>query len=204
MTCTEGSDSEQLLAEARINPQEGLGRLLERHRSYLSLLARLQIGRRLQGKADSADLVQETFLEAHRHFAHFRGTTAREFEQWLRQILAARLAKLVRRFLGTKGRNVRLEEELEQQLARSSDNLAKALVATSSPSQNAVRRERALLLAQALERLPADYREVLVLRHIEECTMAEVARRMDRTLESVKKLWARALPRLREMLEEVV
>lgn len=204
MTCAEGSDSEQLLAEARINPQEGLGRLLERHRSYLGLLARVQIGRRLQGKADSADLVQETFLEAHRHFAQFRGNTAREFDQWLRQILAARLAKLVRRFLGTKGRNVRLEEELEHQLARSSDNLAKALVATSSPSQNAVRRERALLLAQALERLPADYREVLVLRHIEEFTMPEVAQRMDRTLESVKKLWARALPRLREMLEEVI
>src|SRR6266702_6059099 len=97
-------ESNDLLEKARINPQEGLGALLEKHRSYLSLLARVQIGRRLQGKADSADLVQETFLEAHRHFPLFQGQTAAEFVHWLRQILAGRLAKLVRRYLGTKRR----------------------------------------------------------------------------------------------------
>jgi RNA polymerase sigma-70 factor, ECF subfamily len=205
MVRVEQNDSDELLTQARLNPEEGLGRLLEKYRSYLSLLARVQIGRRLQGKADSADLVQETFLEAHRHFPLFHGRTAAEFVHWLRQILAGRLAKLVRRYLGTKGRNVRLEEELERELARSSDAIGKALVANqSTPSQQAVRRENAVLLAQALERLPQDYREVLILRHLQECAFAEVARRMGRTLESVKKLWARALPRLREELEEVL
>ncbi len=205
MARVEEDESDPLLTQARIDPQKGLGPLLEKHRSYLSLLARVQIGRRLQGKADSADLVQETFLEAHRHFALFHGRTAGEFVGWLRQILAGRLAKLVRRYLGTKGRDVRLEQELEGELARSSQALGKALVADhSSPSQQAVRREHAVLLAQALERLPKDYREVLVLRHLEECAFAEVARRMGRTVESVKKLWARALPRLRELLEEIV
>jgi RNA polymerase sigma-70 factor (ECF subfamily) len=205
MTGMTANDSDEMLIQARINPQEGLGPLLEQHRSYLSLLARVQIGRRLQGKADSADLVQETFLEAHRHFSLFQGRTAAEFVQWLRQILAGRLAKLVRRYLGTKGRDVRLEQDLEWQLTRSSDALGKALVAGhSTPSQQAVRREHAVLLAQALDRLPKDYREVLILRHLEECAFAEVARRMGRTVESVKKLWARALPRLRELFEEVL
>ena len=205
MTRSEENDVDELLTQARINPQEGLGALLEKHRGYLSLLARVQIGRRLQGKADSADLVQETFLEAHRHFPLFHGRTQAEFVAWLRQILAGRLAKLVRRYLGTKGRNVRLEQELEQELARSSQALGKALVAGhGTPSQQAVRRENAVLLAQALDRLPKDYREVLILRHLEECAFAEVAQRMGRTVESVKKLWARALPRLRELLEEVV
>src|SRR5437867_9574252 len=205
MTGIKENDSDELLTQAKINPEVGLGPLLEKHRSYLSLLARVQIGRRLQGKADSADLVQETFLEAHRHFPLFQGRTAAEFVHWLRQILAARLAKLVRRYLGTKGRNVRLEEELELELARSSHAFGKALEAgQSTPSQHAVRREHAVLLAQALERLPKDYREVLILRHLEECAFAEVARRMGRTLESVKKLWARALPRLREELEEIL
>ena len=205
MVRVEQNDSDQLLTQARLNPEAGLGPLLEKHRSYLSLLARVQIGRRLQGKADSADLVQETFLEAHRHFPLFQGRTAAEFVHWLRQILAARLAKLVRRYLGTKGRDVRLEQELEQELARSSHALGKAFVAgQSTPSQQAVRREHAVLLAQALERLPRDYREVLILRHLEECAFGDVARRMGRTVESVKKLWARALPRLREELEEVL
>src|SRR5437867_11220914 len=144
MTGIKENDSDELLTQAKINPEVGLGPLLEKHRSYLTLLARVQIGRRLQGKADSADLVQETFLEAHRHFSLFQGRTAAEFVQWLRQILAGRLAKLVRRYLGTKGRDVRLEQELEQELARSSHALSKALVAgQSTPSQQAVRREHA-------------------------------------------------------------
>ena len=205
MVRVEQNDSDELVTQARLNPEEGLGPLLEKYRSYLSLLARVQIGRRLQGKADSADLVQETFLEAHRHFPLFQGRTAAEFVHWLRQILAARLAKLVRRYLGTKGRNVRLEQKLERELARSSDAIGKALVADqSTPSLQAVRRENAVLLAQALERLPPDYRDVLILRHLQGCAFAEVARRMGRTVESVKKLWARALPRLREELEEVL
>src|SRR5262245_4015777 len=204
MTLSQEHHVDELIAQARINPSEGLGALLEKHRSYLNLLARVQIGRRLQGKADSADLVQETFLEAHRHFALFHGRSAAEFAQWLRQILAARLAKLVRRYLGTKGRDVRLEQALQRELERSSDHLGKALIAGSTASQQAVRREHALLLAEALQRLPKDYREVLILRHLEECAFAEVARRMGRTLESVKKLWARALPHLREELKEIM
>ena len=76
-----------------------------------------------------------------------------------------------------------------------------ALVAAgSSPSQHAARREQALLLAEGLERLPEDYREVLILRHLEGLTFPEVAARMGRTVMSVKKLWARALPALRDSL----
>lgn len=205
MTRVAENDSDELLSQARFNPQEGLGPLLEKHRSYLNLLARVQIGRRLQGKADSADLVQETFLEAHRHFPLFQGRTPAAFVLWLRQILAGRLAKLVRRYLGTKGRNVRLEQGFERELTRSSDAFGNALAAGhSTPSEQAARREHAVRLAQALDRLPKDYREVLILRHLEECPFADVAQRMDRTVESVKKLWARALPRLRALFKELV
>ena len=105
-------DPEELLRQARSDRDRALGQLLELYRNYLAILARLQIGRRLQGKADAADLVQETFLDAHRHFGRFRGTTEGEFAAWLRQILAGRLAMLVRRYLGTQRRDVRLEREL--------------------------------------------------------------------------------------------
>ena len=59
-----------------------------------------------------------------------------------------------------------------------------------------------MLLADALERLPADCREVIVLRHLEGLPFAEVARRMGRTLDVVKKLWPRALARLRDLMGE--
>ena len=72
MSSGAGPDPEQLLGLARAGTGPALGQLLELYSSYLALLARMQIGRRLQGKVDAADLVQDTFLEAHRHFPEFR------------------------------------------------------------------------------------------------------------------------------------
>ncbi len=192
---------EGLLPLARAGRPEALGRLLEPYRGYLTLLARVQIGRRLQGKVDPADLVQETFLEAHRDFAQFRGQTEEELVGWLRQVLARNLANVVRHYFGTRRRDPRLERELADELDRSSHALGHSLAAPgSSPSQQAMRREQAVLLADALDRLPADYREVLVLRHLEGLTFPAIARQMGRSLDSVKKLWPRALTRLRRSL----
>ena len=194
-------DPEQLLCLARMEDSQALGQLLELYRSYLALLARLQVGRRLQGKVDASDVVQETFLEAYRHFPQFRGTTEAELVSWLRQILAARLSKLVRRYLGTRRRDVRMERELQAELDESSRVLDGGLVAPfNSPSEQAAQREQAVLLAEALERLPEDYREVLILRHLEGLRFPDLARRMDRSLDSVKNLWTRALARLRDSL----
>jgi RNA polymerase sigma-70 factor (ECF subfamily) len=195
------ADPEALLALARAGDPVALGELLEQHQSYLALLARLQIGRRLQGKVDAADLVQDTFLEAHRNFALFRGTDTAEFVGWLRQILAANLAMVVRRYLGTRRRDVRLERELAVDLDESSRALDRGLMApSSSPSSRAARREQGVMLATALERLPETYREVIILRHLEGHSFPDVARRMGRSLDSVKNLWARALGQLRRSL----
>jgi RNA polymerase sigma-70 factor (ECF subfamily) len=196
-----GPDPEELLGLARAGSAPALGQLLELYGSYLVLLARLQIGRRLQGKVDAADLVQDTFLEAHRHFAEFRGTVEAELVCWLRQILAGVVANLVRRYYGTQRRDVRLERELADELDRSSRALDQNLAARqSTPSQRAARREQAVLLADALGQLPDDYREVLILHHLEGLTFPEVASRMGRTVDSVKNVWARALAQLRRSL----
>lgn len=201
MSAANAPNLDELLACSRTDDAAARGQLLEMYRGYLKLLARVQIGKRLQGKLDSSDLVQETFLEAHRDFAQFRGATEAELVSWLRQILATNLANHVRRFHGTKRRDPRLERDLEAELDKSSQNLDRGFAARqSSPSQQAARREQAVLLAQALEQLPADYREVIILRHLEGLSFPEVARRMDRTLDSVDKLWARALGRLRRTL----
>jgi RNA polymerase sigma-70 factor, ECF subfamily len=193
------ANPEQLLQEARAGDPATLGQLLEQYRRYLALLARVQIGQRLRRKADASDLVQETFLEAHRQFPFFRGTSEAQFVRWLRQLLAGSLANLLRRYLGTRGRDVRLELEIEGALDQSSIMLDRGLVAAqSSPSQQAAGREQAVLLAEALAQLPEGYRDVLVLRHLEGLTFPEVARRMERSLDSVEKLWMRALARLRQ------
>ena len=196
-----GPDPEQLLALARSSGGPAVGRLLELYRNYLALLARAQISRHLQGLVDPSDVVQETFLAAHRDFARFRGTTEAELVSWLRQILAARLADLVRHHVGARRRDARLERRLADELNRSSQALGGGLADRQpSPSQLAARREQAVLLADALRTLPPDYAEVIVLRHLEGLSFPEVARRMGRSAGSAEKLWVRALVRLRRAL----
>jgi len=195
-------DGEELLKDARAGVVGALGDLLERYRPYLTLLARLEVGRLLQGKADPADVVQDAFLEASRQFPQFRGTGEPELTAWLRQILAGCLAMLSRRYLATQARDVRLERALADDLDHSSRILERGLIARgSSPSQRANRRELVLTLADALERLPPDYREVIILHGLQELTFPEAAARMGRTPVSVERLWSRALPRLKAALE---
>ncbi|HMF11160.1 MAG TPA: sigma factor, partial [Gemmataceae bacterium] len=88
MTAASRPEPSALLRFARAGDDEALGLLLEMYRPYLSLLARVQLGRRLRGKAGASDVVQDAFLGAHRDFVQFRGETEHEFLAWLRQVLA--------------------------------------------------------------------------------------------------------------------
>ena len=192
------SSPDHLLVLARAGDVQALGELLEQYRNYLTLLAGLELGRRLHGKLDEADVVQDVFLEAARHFDGFRGVTEREFLFWLRRIMATVLANIVRRYHGTKRRDVNLERALADGLDGSSCALDGGLIAArSSPSQYAARREQAVLLADALQRLPSSYRDAIILHHLEGLTFTEVAARLERSLDSVKKLWVRGLEMLR-------
>lgn len=192
---------ELLMDQARAGDGAALGRLLERYRHYLTLLIRVQIGRRLQSKVDLEDLLQETFLEAHQAIGRLRADSEVAFLAWLRQILACVLANQVRRYFGTQRRDPRLELDLEAELDQSSKALDRGLIASqTSPSRQAVRREQSVMLAEALEKLPEDYREVIILRQLEDLSFPEVAQRMGRTENSVKNLWIRALARLRHLI----
>lgn len=200
MNSTTASETGELIRLARERGGEALGGLLETYRGYLSVLVRIHIDGRLEQKLDAEDLVQETFLQAHQSFDQFRGTTEGEFVEWLRRVLASKLANAIRRF-GTQRRNVRRDRRLEVELNRSSRNLAQAFAgASSSPSQKASRREEAVLLADALGRLPPDYREIILLHHLRGLSLPEVAAHMGRTADAVEKLWLRALARLRREL----
>jgi RNA polymerase sigma-70 factor (ECF subfamily) len=192
------ANATELLAGARHDPAT-LGRLLELYRNYLRLLARIEIGRKLQGKVDASDVVQEAFLDAHRYFPAFRGANEPQFAAWLREILAGTLANQVRRYFGTKARDPRLEIGLQADLDQSTHGLAAIPIDPhSSPSQLAARGEQALLVTEAIAGLPDDYQTVIVLRHLEGLTFPQVAERMGRTVDSVEKLWMRAMVQLKK------
>jgi RNA polymerase sigma-70 factor (ECF subfamily) len=197
-------DPELLLVRAKAGDSAALGQLLGLYGNYVGLLVRLQVSPRLRTKVDMEDLLQEIWLEIHRKIALFRGKSEREFLSWTRKLIGTILANQARRYLGTKSRDVRLERALVDQLDQSANVLNEKLIAhQSSPSQQAVRREQAVLLVDALHALPEDYREVIILRQLEGLSFPEVAQRMGRTEDSVKNVWLRALARLRHTLENL-
>lgn len=193
---------EQLLESAQAGDRQALAELLDLYRNYLKVLARVHIDSTLQAKADPSDLAQETCLQAARDFPQFRGSTEGEFTSWLRMILANRGMEMIRHYKASQRRDIAREQQLEAQIDLSAQVLAR-VAATShySPSQSAARREAAVLLADALATLPEHYREALVLHHLEQRSLAEVAQQMNRTTDSVKQLLARALIRLRKEME---
>src|SRR5262249_47685812 len=103
-------------------------RALERFREFLSLLARLQLDPRLQGKVDLSGVVQQTLLEAHLAFEQLRGWDESQRAAWLRKALAHNLTDEVRK-LRTAGRDVAREQPLEAALERSSARLEAWLAA---------------------------------------------------------------------------
>jgi RNA polymerase sigma-70 factor (ECF subfamily) len=107
------------------------------------------------------------------------------------------------RALGRGKRDVAREESLEAALADSAVRLAALLAADqSSPSHQAIRNEEWLRVADALARLPDSQREVIVLRYLQACPLAEVARQVGRSEASVAGLLHRGLKKLRELLPE--
>ena len=189
----------QLLDAARAGDAAARERILSRYQAWLRILAKIQLNGDFRGKFDASDIAQQTLLEACRDLEQFRGGTESEFLAWLRQILAHVLSHEIRRYRGTRQREIGREVSVEQSLAQSSQRLGNMLaVSASSPSQQAMRHEQEIMLAEVLARLPDDYRDVLILRNLEGLSHEEVAERMGRGVGAVRTLWVRALARLRK------
>ena len=195
------TESHHLISEAKNGDTDALGHLLGVFRIYLKLLALDQIDRRLRGKADPSDVVQDTLLYAHQAFPDFRGKTEGEFVSWLRQILSSKLVDLVRKYLHAQRRDVRLERRLGEELDQTSLVVRGLATPDSPPSVRASRHDRAILVADAIATLPPDYRDVVMWRHMQGLTFPEISERMGRTEDSVKGLWVRALSQLRRVLK---
>jgi RNA polymerase sigma-70 factor (ECF subfamily) len=193
--------SERLLEDARAGNAAARGELLELYRNYLRLVARSLISSALRVKLEPSDLVQGTFLKAHREFTQFAGRSEPELVAWLRRILVRSLANQVKHHR-RQARNHQRQESLEALLDRSSISIQQALASSiSSPSEQASRREQAVLLADALNRLPDDYREAFIRRTLEHVPFQTIAEEMGRSVGAVRMLWTRAVKRLTQMLE---
>jgi RNA polymerase sigma-70 factor (ECF subfamily) len=198
-----GQSLPALIAAAREGDASALEEIFASYRNYLRLIARASFDARLRPKCDPSDIVQETLLSAHQGFPQFRGRDEPDLLAWLRKILANHLGELDRRYRQTGRRNVERERPLDRAVERSSAVL-QAMLATegSSPSQHAERREQSVRLADAIEDLPPDDREVVLLRSFHQWSWEEIGESMERTPDAARVLWTRALERLGKRLRE--
>jgi RNA polymerase sigma-70 factor (ECF subfamily) len=176
--------------------------LLQPYRSYLWTLAWSQLDPQLTGKLDASDIVQQTLLRAHSALPGLRGRSPKVLVVWLRQILATELADALRHCHRDK-RDIDREHSLSADIDQSAAGLENWLAADhTSPSMAAERNEHLLHLTNALTELPVEQREVVILKHIRERTLQQIADESGRTVPAVAGLLRRGLAKLREILEE--
>jgi RNA polymerase sigma-70 factor, ECF subfamily len=174
---------------------------LEKYRGYLMFLARSHLGERYQGKLDASDIVQQSLLRAHEARQQFQGQSEGEWMAWLRQILVRTVSQTTRDLHAQK-RDINRERAIEDAIESSSIRLGQFLAADSlSPSQNMMQAERVLSLAAAIEALPEDQRQVILLKYWQGLSLQELAAAMGRSLPAVAGLLHRATKKLGKLVE---
>jgi RNA polymerase sigma-70 factor (ECF subfamily) len=196
------ADSEELLTRACRGDSAAQQELLGRHGKRLRKMVAARLDRRLAARIDPSDVVQEALLDASRLLPKYLRERPLPFYPWLRRLAWKRLVKLQQRHLGAQKRSVTREEQQMPLLPEESAlELAERLVAPgTSPSNHALREELRGRVQAALTRLPEHYREVLVLRFLEELSTSEMAAVLEITEAAVKTRQTRALDRLSRSL----
>jgi RNA polymerase sigma-70 factor (ECF subfamily) len=195
-------DTDQLLERVRHDDPAARGRLLEQHRGRLRALVALHIDPRVHARVDPSDVVQEALAEADRRLADYARRRPIPFYPWLRALALERLAKVHRRHLRSQKRSVVREERMFSGRSDApAGELADRLAGRgSSPSARLQRDEQRRRLHDALARLGEPDREVIVLRHLEQLSVAEMAAVLGVSEGAVKVRHFRALERLRVLL----
>ncbi len=205
MQRSDSSETRRLLTRARSGDLGAFTELFDRHRELLRIVLRSQMSPALRQKADSDDLLQETFLTASQSLQEFRGEDPGSFTRWLQVIAARRVCDAYRRYLGAQKRAANREISLDEMMklaGRSTERLAAQLAApTASPSHGASQDELLVALANCLAELPPHYQQAIEMRFIQECSLDELAVKLDRSKGAVLMLLARAVEQLRTKMK---
>lgn len=188
---------------ARQGDESARNHLFAAGRSFAAIIARVQLHRRLKTKVDPSDLVQQSLLEAHRGFDDFQGQTPHDWLAWLKQIVTRNALDADKHYRGAACRDLRREQP--QMASGDSNGTAHCspIDPAPTPSQFLSGCERELRLAEALEQLPNDYRQVILLRNVERLTFDQVASQMNRSRGACQMLWMRAVDQLRTRLQDL-
>jgi RNA polymerase sigma-70 factor, ECF subfamily len=204
--CSHSNESSGDLSRSSLEDPTTLAEVFEQYRPRLRKMIKLRLDRRLQGRVDPSDVLQEAYLEIARRAPELKERPEMPLFLWLRMMTGQKLLEFHRRHLGAQLRDVRREITLYSGPLpqASSVSLAAYLLGhLTSASQVAQRAELQIKLQESLNNLDPIDREVLTLRHFEELTNTEVAQVLGLAKNAASNRYVRALARLREVLEEI-
>jgi RNA polymerase sigma-70 factor (ECF subfamily) len=203
---SDSSETDDLLQRAKAGDEPALGELFTRYRERLRRMVRLRLDRRLYGRIDPSDVLQEAYLDLAKRFPDYAAQPTLPFFLWLRALTGQRLIDLHRQHLGAQMRDAGQEVSLYRGALpqASSVSLANQLLGRlTSPTQAAVRAEMQIRLQEALNTMDPLDREVLILRHFEELSNNETAEVLGIQKSAASKRYIRALQRLKAILDDI-
>jgi RNA polymerase sigma-70 factor (ECF subfamily) len=202
----ESDELSGLIRRAAAGEEEALRELFSRHCDRLKRMVHLRLSRRLAGRVDDSDILQDAYLEAARQLGEYLREPRLPFFLWLRHLTALKLAEVHRRHLGTQLRDADREVTLHRgglPLADSVSLAAQLLGTLTTPSQAVIKAETRMLVQEALNSMDPIDREVLALKHFEQLSMAEVAGVLGLSKAGAGSRYLRAIKRLREILSQI-
>lgn len=200
------ADTTELLYAASAGDQRAWSEILTRYGERVRRMIDLRMDRRLQGRIDSSDVLQETFLEAVQRLREYLQERSMPFVLWVRFLAGQRLLMLHRRHLGAQKREASRELSLFRgPLPQASTaSLAMQLLGHgTSPSQAAMKAELQLQLQEALYRMEPVDREIIALRHFEQLNNSETSQVLGLRKSTASSRYLRALRRLKQILREM-
>jgi RNA polymerase sigma-70 factor (ECF subfamily) len=202
----ESDEVSELIRRAAVGEEAALRELFSRHRDRLKRMVHLRLSRRLAGRVDDSDILQEAYLEAARRLEEYLREPKLPYFLWLRHLTVLKLVEVHRRHLGTQLRDADREVTLHRRglpLADSVSLAAQLLGTLTTPSQAVIKAETRLLVQEALNSMDPIDREVLALKHFEQLSMAEVAEVLGLSKAGAGSRNLRAIKRLREILSQI-
>ena len=202
----ESDEVSGLIRRAAAGEEAALRELFSRHRDRLKRMVHLRLSRRLAGRVDDSDILQDAYLEAARRLEEYLREPKLPFFLWLRHLTALKLVEVHRRHLGTQLRDADLEVTLHRGMLPLADSvsLAAQLLGTlTTPSQALIKAETRLLVQEALNSMDPIDREVLALKHFEQLSMAEIAEVLGLSKARAGSRYLRAIKKLREILSQI-
>jgi RNA polymerase sigma-70 factor (ECF subfamily) len=195
----------ELLERARSGDKSAEGELFERHKPRLHRMVQLRLDRRLRGRLDASDVIQEAYVEFARCLDQYLQNPVLPFYLWLRMITGRKLQALHRRHLKTQQRAAGREvspRELPFPAAISKSLAVQLMGHFTPPSHAAMRAELRARIQKALEAMEPLDREILSLRHFEQLSNSEIAQVLEISPAAASNRFVRALRRLKNALGE--